>query len=264
MREDPVISGGLLKLLLVLLVAAGLGVGAFAIAGDGLPFDLPDLPDIEEPGNVTTLQNADLQDTTINGTEQELPSAEAGDPFTTATFGSALNSVRSAVSKRAQVTRVTINEVQTQFIVRKGKSGVEAYRVRADSGEVVREEASITISGTATLDDFSFALGSVKPSAIDRMVSAARKQSKGDFEPSVLTLEREIPFGSRELRWTINGQSGGRYVLYRAEPNGSGVSNEGGEGVPVPPAAQEAQKLGDCVSDAGNDTDKILECLERN
>jgi hypothetical protein len=32
----------------------------------------------------------------------------------------------------------------------------------------------------------------------------------------------------------------------------------------VPPAAQEAQKLGDCVSDAGNDTDKILECLERN
>lgn len=263
MREDPVISGGLLKLLLVLLVAAGLGVGAFAIVGDGLPFDLPDLPDIEDAGNVTTLQDTDLQDTTINGTEQQLPSAEAGDPFTTATFGSAVSSIRSASGSDAQLTRVTINDVQTQFIVRKGKSGVEAYSVRADSGEVVREEASITISGTATLDDFSFALGSVEPTAIDRMVSAARKQSKGDFEPSVLTLERGIPFGSRDLRWTINGQSGGRYVLYRAEPNGSGVRNEGGEGVAVPPAAKEAQELGDCVADAGNDTDKILECLER-
>jgi hypothetical protein len=263
-REDPIISGGLLKLLLVLLVAAGLGVGAFAIVGDGLPFDLPDLPDIEDTGNVTTLQNTDLQDTTINGTEQELPSAEAGDPFTSATFGSAVSSVRSAAGNGAQLTRVTINDVQTQFIVRKGKSGVEAYSVRADSGEVVREEASITISGTANLDDFSFALGSVEPPAIDRMVSAARKQGKGDYRPSVFTLERAIPFGSRDLRWTLNGQSDGRYVLYRAEPNGSRVRNEGGEGVAVPPAAKEAQELGDCVSDAGNDTDKILECLERN
>lgn len=261
MREDPVISGGLLKLLLVLLVAAGLGVGAFAIVGDGLPFDLPDLPDIDTT-NVTTLQDTDLQDTTINGTEPELPSAEAGDPFTSATFGSAINSVQSAAGNGARVTRVTINDVQTQFIVLKGKSEAEAYSVRGDSGEVTREEATITISGEATLDDFAFPLASVEPTAIDRMVSGARKQSKGDFKPGVLSLERAIPFGSRDLRWTINGQSGGRYVLFRAEPDGSGVRNEGGEGVAVPPAAQEAQKLGECIEAAGNDTNQILECLE--
>jgi hypothetical protein len=262
MREDPVISGGLLKLLLVLLVAAGLGVGAFAIVGDGLPFDLPDLPDIEDTTNVTTLQDTDLQDTTINGTEPELPAAQAGDPFTSATFGSAAGSVLATAGNGARVTRVTINDVQTQFIVLKGKNEAEAYSVRADSGDVVREEATITVSGTATLDDFAFALSSVEPAAIDRMVTGARKQSKGDFEPGVLTLERAIPFGSRDLRWTINGQSDGRYVLYRAEPDGSGVRNEGGEGVAVPPAAQEAQKLGECIEAAGNDTNQILECLE--
>lgn len=264
MREDPIFSGGLIKLMLGLLVVAVIAVGAFAVVGDGLPFDLPDLPDIEDSTNVTNLQDTELQDTTIDGgPEQELPSAQAGDPFTSAGFAGALEAVRRSAGGGAQLTRLTINGVQSQFIVRRGKTKAEAYSVRADSGEVTRAPATITISGNATLNDFAFPLAGVRAGAIDRMVSGARKQSGGDFEPDVLTLERAIPFGSRALRWTINGQSGGRYVLYRAQPNGSGVRNEGGEGVAVPPAAKEAQELSDCISAAQNDTDKILECLER-
>jgi hypothetical protein len=266
MREDPVISGGALKVLLVLLVAGVLGVGAFAVVGDGLPFDLPDLPDIEDATNVTTLSDTELQDTTIDGSEEvtQENTGASGDPFTSEGFGAALAAVRGAVGPGAELTRVTVNDVQSQFIVRNGKSGALAYSVRADSGDLVREDATISISGNATLDDFAFALDAIEPSAVDRMIAGARKQSgASDFRPSVLSLERAIPFGSRELRWTINAQADGRYLLFRAAPDGSGVRSEGGEGVAIPPAAQEAQKLGDCVSDAGSNTDAILECLEK-
>lgn len=262
MREDPIFSGGIIKILAVLLVAGVLGVTAFAVVGDGLPFDLPDLPDVEDAGNITTLENTDLQDTTINGSDgpQE---GENIDLFTSAGFGAALGAVKDEVGAGAELTRLTINDTQTQFIVRKGQNGAEAYSVRGDNGELLKEEATITISGNATLDDFAFALDSVKPAAIDRMVDASRKLSGSkDYRPSVFTLERGIPFGSRELRWTLNGQAKGRYTLYRANADGSNVRNEGGEGVSVPPAAQEAQKLNDCINDAGQDTSAILQCLE--
>ncbi len=246
MREDPIISGGLFKLLLVLLVAAGLGVGAFAIAGDGVDIDLPDLPEVDT-GEVTDLDNTTLNDTTI-GEEPEQPAGEPVDAFTSAGFATALETVRGAAGADAELTRMFINGTQTQFIVRRGGDEVEAYSVRADSGELVREDATISISGNATLDDFSFPLDGVKASAIDRMLAAARKQSGADdFEPTVLTLERAIPFGSRELRWTINAEGGGRNLLYRAAPDGSDVRNEGGEGSEIPQAAQDAKKLNECI-----------------
>ena len=114
--------------------------------------------------------------------------------------------------------------------------GSRRFSVRADDpGEVVREEATITISGNATLEDFAFALDGVDPSAIDRMLAAATKQSgAGDFEPTVVSLERRIPFGDRALEWTINAEGGGRNLLYRADPDGSKVRNEGGGGSPLP------------------------------
>lgn len=261
MREDPILSGGIVKLVLFLLVAAALGVGAFALAGDSIDIDLPDLPEIDT-GEVTNLQNTNLEDTTIGNDEPA--ASEPSDPFTSAGFGAALSKVREAAGPSAQLTRLFINGTQTQFIVRRG-DGVESYSVRADSGEVVREDATISISGSATINDFAFPLKGVKASAIDPMLAAARKQSGAkDFEPSVLTLERGIPFGSRALEWTINAQGGGRYLLYRAKPDGSDVRNEGGAGTAIPPAAQDAQKLNDCIQAAQSDPDAIFRCLDQN
>ena len=95
------------------------------------------------------------------------------------------------------------------------------------------------------------------------MLASARKQSgAGDFEPTVLTLERAIPFGSRELRWTINAEGGGRYLLYRAAPDGSDVRNEGGEGTEIPQAAQDAKKLNECIAAAKGNPDEIFSCLD--
>jgi hypothetical protein len=264
MREEPIISGAVVKAALVLLVAGGIGAGAYAIAGGDIDVDLPDLPEIDtttEPA--TTLEDTSLQDTTV-GEEPapEQPVAEGG-PFTSASLDSALAAVRGEAGADSELTRLTINDVQTQFIVRRG-DGIEAFSIRADSGELSREEATITISGDATIADFAFPLAEVDPAAIDRMLSEARKLTGvQDLTPTVLTLERQIPFGSRELEWAINAQGDGRNLTLRADPAGRRVRNIGGEGTAIPPAAQEAQKLNQCIREAGNDPDEIFACLDR-
>jgi len=68
-NEEPVISRGVLKAGLILLVAAGIGGGAYALASGGI--DLPDI-DLETTG-VTTLEDTTLEDTTIDGDEPEPP-----------------------------------------------------------------------------------------------------------------------------------------------------------------------------------------------
>ena len=264
MNEDPIISGGVLKGALVVLVAGILGVGAYLIVGgDAIDIDLPDLPDVDTAGDTTTnLQNTELEDTTVGGEPEE--AAEPADLFTSAAFASAVDQLRDAVGPDAQLTRLFINEVQTQFVVRAGADGVEAWSVRADTGQLSRSDASITISGNATLDDFAFGLDAVQPAAIDRMLAAARRESgAADFRPTVLNLERRIPFGSRELEWTINAEGNNRNLLYRADAEGRKLRNDGGEGTPIPPAVTEARKLSECLQGAQGDPDRVLECFDQ-
>jgi hypothetical protein len=264
-REDPIISGGWIKAALVLLVGGALSVGAY-LAVSGVHIDLPDLPDVNttDTGDPSA---SNLSETTIeSGTlgEQNPPSpATPSDPFTTADLASALDKVKAEVGSNLQLTKLVVNDTQTQFIVRRG-DGVEAYSVRADSGDLVRQDATISFSGNATIEDFAFALDGVQASSVDRMVSAARKQSgAGDFQPTVLTLERQIPSGSRRLGWTIIAEGGGRNLTYRAAANGGQVEDVAGGGTPIPPAAQEAERLNDCLQAAGADINKVKACFDR-
>jgi len=258
MREDPVFSRGMVKAALVVLVAGALGVGAYAVVGDGIDIDLPDvdLPEVEDTGTEpVNLTETELSDTTIDG-----PAID--DTFTSAAFAAALSQISDAAGDDAALTRVFINDVQTQAFVRRG-DGIEAYSVRADTGEVAQEQATITISGNATIDDFAFALSEVRPDAVDRMLAAARKRSGGgEFEPTVLSLERGIPFGRRALEWTINARGGGRSHTYRANLDGE-LSDEGGGSTPIPPEAVDAQRLNECIQDAANDPERIFACLDR-
>jgi hypothetical protein len=259
MREEPVISGGVLKLALVLLVAGGLGVGAYAVAGGGLDLpDLPDLPEIETAGETTQIEEGDFEDTNLG---EDDGSGEAAAPFTSAGLAAALAAVRDEIGN-VELTRLTVNEAQTQLLVRRG-NGIEAYTVSGRSGDLIRENASITISGDASVADFAFPLAGVQAAAVDRMVSAARKKSGDpDFRPTVLTLERGIPVGERALRWTISAEGGGRFLTYRAEADGRGVEDAGGGGTEIPPSAQEARRLNECIADAGDDTDAVFACLD--
>jgi hypothetical protein len=263
-REDPILSGGWIKAALVVLVAGALGVGAYLLVS-GVDIDLPSLPDVNKTNTATNLSDTTLSDTTVGRTETE-PQPESpatASQFTSTAFGAAVARVRAAVGPSRQLTRVSINDTQTQFSVRQG-SGIEAYSVRADSGDLVRQSATITITGNATIDDFSFGLDGLQPSAIDRMLAAARKLSGADdFKPTVLNLERRIPFGSRQLAWTINADGGGRNLTYRAAADGGQVQDIGGGGTPIPPQIQQAQQLNQCIQAASGDLDKITVCLDR-
>ncbi|HET8593125.1 MAG TPA: hypothetical protein VFL56_05630 [Solirubrobacterales bacterium] len=259
MREEPVISRAWIKAALVVLVGGALGTGVYLLASD-TEIDLPDLPEIEELDTETAdLSETTLEDTTIGSEPESPPSA---DPFTSAGFAEALAKVRDGAGPGAQATRVTVNETQTQFFVRRG-DGVEAYSVRAAGGELEREEATITISGTATVDDFAFGLDAIEPAAIDRMLAEARRISgTADFEPTVLALERRIPFGSRELGWTISARGGDRNLTYRASADGSRVEDVGG-GTPVSPQVKTAEELNDCIRSADGDIDRVTACFDR-
>jgi hypothetical protein len=83
MRQDPIISGAVLKAALVILVAGALGVGAYVLAS-GVDINLPDLPDVNTSAE-TTLSDTTLEDTTIG--EQE-PATTTRNATTTTTKSS--------------------------------------------------------------------------------------------------------------------------------------------------------------------------------
>ena len=100
--------------------------------------------------------------------------------------------------------------------------------------------------------------------AIERMLATARRLSAAaDFQPTVLNLERRIPFGSRELAWTISAQGGGRNLTYRAAANGTKVEDVGAGGSEIPPQVQQAQELNRCIEAAGSDIDKVTACFDQ-
>ena len=252
MRPDPVISGGGWKVALVVVAAVVIGAGAYALAGGGV-----DLPDVELPNDnaeeTTELGQGNYEDTTLGGGERP-------DEFTSAGLADAVAKVREEIGD-AELTRLTVNEAQTQFFVRRGK-GIEAYSYR--NGAVIHEKATIRITGNASVADFAYPLDSVEPAAVDRMLRSARKQSgAADFRPTVLSFERGIPFGDRALYWTISAEGGGRFLTFRADADGGNVRDVGGTDSPIPPSVDEARELNDCIAGAGDDTSAILECLQK-
>jgi len=82
-----------------------------------------------------------------------------------------------------------------------------------------------------------------------------------DFKPTVLNLERRIPFGSKEL--CLDDQPEGRANLtYRPRPTRPGA-DIGGGGTPIPPQIQQAQQLNGCIQAANGDIDKDHRLLDR-
>ncbi|MSO40754.1 MAG: hypothetical protein EXQ70_02445 [Solirubrobacterales bacterium] len=232
MQEDPVISRGMLKALgaiLVIAVVAG-GVVLFASAD----IDLGDLK-IPTDQTTTTLQDTSLSDTTIGDTS---PIADSN-PFSSHGFAAALSAVRAEAGHGAQLTKLFINDVQTQVVVRRG-DGVEAYSVPSEGGQLQRQDATVSISGNATLADFAFSFDEVKPAAVDRMLPGANKLIDGTLQPTVLALERQLSSGSRELEWVINGTAGGDNLVFRARPDGFGVRQIGVGAPNAPPAVVTA------------------------
>jgi hypothetical protein len=83
------------------------------------------------------------------------------------------------------------------------------------------------------------------------------------ISPAVLKFALVFLVAARRLEWTINASGGGRYLTYNARADGGGVRDISDGGVPIPPAAQDAQELNDCIAAPAGDSDEILSCLER-
>jgi hypothetical protein len=272
-KPDPVFSGEVLKAAALFLVALAVGGAAVAVATGNLSVHLPDinLPDTDT-GTTTNLTHTNLSDITINGPEPQATPEPAADPanvtpvadqFGSGAFAGAIARVAGETGgPGTEVTRALINDSQTQFTVRTGGENVKAYEVLT-SGELVTQDASITITGTAEIGDFAFKLGAIKAAAVDRMLARAKKLSRAaDFRPSVLSLERDLSGGLKPPEWTINAEGNGRYLTFRAALDGSRVRNVGGKGIEIPQAAIDARKLNDCIQSAGQDFDQIQGCFD--
>ncbi len=268
MKTDPVFSSGALKAAALLIVAVLIGGGAWAVASDKISIGLPDidLPETDTNG-VTTLQDTDLSETTIDPStdpvpEPAAPEVQVENPLSSAGLAKSIAAVKTQIGAGRELTSFTINEAQTQFVVRRGK-GIEAWSVRADDGSIARQDASISITGNATISDFVFKLDAVDPGAVDRMLARTAELSGAkDLRPTVLRLERDLSAGLKPPEWTINAEGNGRYLTYKANAKGGRVRNVGGEGIQVPQAAIDARKLNECIQGAGTDTDAISKCFE--
>jgi hypothetical protein len=262
-KPDPVISPGLWKAIGILFVAALLGGGAYSLAGGGI--DLPDI-DLPETTTATNLTDTSLESTTIGEPTEVEPTEPVApapaDPFSSASLSAAVAKVGAEVGSAAKLQRLLINDAQTQFIVQKGQD-VGAYGVLVDTGELTQQNATITVNGNATLDDFAFKLSSVETGAVDRMLAKARKLSKApDFAPTTLNLERDLSNGLRPPEWTINATGGSRYLQFKSNAAGTKVKNTGGSGSEIPQAAIDAQKLSACIRGANGDFDAIQRCFD--
>lgn len=257
LKEEPIISGAIVKAAIVLLAAGIIGAGSYALAGgNGIDVNLPDLPEVDTAGDGSEVA---LENTTVTegelGGEETTQEPEGVEPFSTDGFATALTALRNEVGSGVELTRVTVNEFQTEFHVRRGERA-DGYAFSFESGEL--EPVDVQVVGTGSLAGSAFPLRSVRAGAVDRMVTAARRKSgAGDFVVSTLVLDKLLG----DLHWTINAEGGGRFLTYRAGPDGRGLEDVGG-GVQIPEAAQQARRLNDCIQRAGDDTDAVFQCFE--
>jgi hypothetical protein len=131
---------------------------------------------------------------------------------------------------------------------------------------------TLTLSfGGGSLKATDFPASSVNPKSLPRLIRGA-EQISGGRKLDVLnaTLETDTIDLSRQ-RWLLNAHApNGSTITMRAKPDGSDVEKVGASGPPgagLPPDAQkqirEANKSAECISNAGSDTDAILNCMER-
>jgi hypothetical protein len=184
------------------------------------------------------------------------------DPFSAAGLAQAIGQVTAETGPGPRLTHVLINDAQVQFSVLGGGKKVKAYSVLSD-GSLATSDVTVTITGTATIDDFSFGIGVVQPQAIDRMLARAKKLSgAADFRPSTLNLQRDLTNGVKPPEWQINAEGNGHYLTFRADSGGRHLRNVGGKGVQIPQAAIDARKLNDCIQSANQDFDEIESCFD--
>jgi hypothetical protein len=138
-----------------------------------------------------------------------------------ATFPDALRAVRARLGRDAQMTRVIVNEISVLFGYRVGR-GERTATLRWRPERESLETAPAGFARTPRVSEDVFPLRSVSATAPGRMLVRLRRLAPPGHVVHTVHLFR-LPVTER-LIWQLTVEADGRYLTYRARPDGGGLS----------------------------------------
>ena len=267
-REEGVLGPGARRFIAWLLaIAAVVGVIVLVVNVDF--GDLAD--DLESIDETTTEEPRDREDQEAASQEQAEaePEQEADvepQPLNAAGIAAAIAALRDEVGGNPHLVRLRTSPQSIELAIRDGERPI-GYSW--SDGELT-ELPAVIVAGSGRLRDRDFLASTVDPKSLGRLLLGAERVTKGrKLEIINATLEADAIDPNR-LRWLLNAEApNGSGIAFSARRDGSGVEQLGSTGPPgagLPPQAREqfrdAERLRDCLRDAGGDTDAILDCTE--
>jgi hypothetical protein len=269
-REEGVFGPGARKFigwLVTIAVVVGVIVLALNIDfGDlGDELDSIDEPTTEEPKGEGG--RGEGSDAAAEKRAEEAAPAEPDvepQPLNAAGIAAAIDALRDEVGGNPHMVRLRSSPESIELVIRDGEQPVGYSWV---DGELT-ELPAVVVAGSGPLAKRDFLASTVDPKSLGRLLLGAKRESKGrKLEVVNATLEAEVLDPDR-LRWLLNAEApNGSAIAFRAKRDGSGVEQLGSTGPPgagLPPQAREqlrdAQRIADCIQEAGDDTDAILDC----
>jgi hypothetical protein len=136
------------------------------------------------------------------------------------TFPQALAAVRGRLGPHAQLTSVNVNEISVLFSYRLGRTDRAAVLRWRPETETL-ETADRAFAGTQPASEQAFPIGAVSAVVPAILIARLRRIAPADHVVHTVHLFR-LPV-SNGLIWQLTVESGGRYLTYRARPDGGGL-----------------------------------------
>jgi len=269
-REEGVFGPGGRKFI-AWLVTIAVAAGVIVLA---LNVDLGDLADeLETIGETTTEEPRGGQDEGRDDdpaeeaeAEPEEPLEVEPEPLNAAGIAAAIAALRDEVGGNPHMVRLRSSPESIELVIRSDERPVGYSWANGELTEL----AAVVVTGSGPLKDRDFLASTVDPKSLGRLMLGAKRESGGrKLEVVNATLEAEVLNPDR-LRWMLNAEApNGASIAFRARRDGTGVEQLGSTGPPgagLPPQAREqfrnAERLGDCLEEAGGDSEAILECTQ--
>ena len=269
-KEEGVFGPGGRKFIAWLLTIAVL-VGLIVVA---LSVDLGNLADeLETIGETTTEEPRSGQGEDPDaGTENPEQAEPADQPdvepqaLNAAGVAASIAALRDEVGGNPHLVRVRALPMSIELVIRNDE---RPTGYTWSDGELT-ELPVVVVTGSGPLSERDFLASTVDPKALGRLLLGAEREAGGrELEVVNATLEADVIAPDR-LRWLLNAEApNGSSIAFRARRDGTGVEQLGSTGPPgagLPAQAREqfreAERLGDCLEEAGGDTDAILDCTE--
>jgi hypothetical protein len=266
-REEGVLGPGARKFITWLLsIAAVVGVIVLAVNVDfgnvADELDSIDETTTEEPnGEVAPDDEPAPPEEAEEADEPEAPP----NPLSAAGIAAAIAALREEVGGNPHLVRLRVSPDAIELATRDGNRPI-GYSW--SDGELTELQV-VVVTGSESLKDRDFLASTVDPKSFGRLLLGAERRAKRRLEVVNATLEADVVTPDR-LRWLLNARApNGSNHTYRATRDGRRIEDLGSSGPPgagLPPQAREqfrdAERLTDCLRDAGSDTDAILECTQ--